>query len=523
MENIAQSTARFTALGKYLTALATSFTENGAFLDSLSKREPSIKRKRLHLLYLINDILYHTKYRVNDASICSKVQPILMSLFGCAASFKDCPKQQHKISELLFLWEENGYYSNDYIDKLREAVKNASELGVHTDVPLGAGNQDHITRTTKSAPFVMPAMHGDSTTPWFDLPAGNLMPHIIPNSTRPINPERIKPLQFVAGPADEGLILAVKGLLDDVQKIFGGEADQDEKVAWDIDELGQPIILDEITGDVLEGEGYYGWSRTFCEKMKRRRKGDNIPGSDESRDRRSRSGSSEPSGKRRRYSQSEDGSSPVGHRSLRARRYSSSRSVSRSRSRSRNRSFSRSPQGSPRDSKRLESVGGPEAGSGTQEYTYGLPQKMPGQINQSVSFANGVPPPPSPSQIPGYNTPQNAPYPMPYSLPYNSPDQPQYGTWPPPPPPPAPFQPFGNNQWPPPPPPGPPPMQQQSSGFPSPGPGGWQSQMQPRMAGPGGWQPPIPPSNGRGFHNNGWNTGPQGRGGRGNYRGRGWS
>lgn len=495
-----------------MTALTASFTENGPNLDPTSKREPSIKRKRLHLLYLVNDILYHTKYRVNDASICGKVQPILVNLLGSAASFAGCPKHHGKIQDLLKVWEERDYYSRDYIEKLREAVKNASEAGRYDEgrsTPAQNGDQDTM-KAAKSAPYVMPAMHGDASTPWFDLPAGNLMPHIVPNSTRPINPDMIKPLQFIAGPADEGLVMAVKGLLDDVQKIFGEESDQDDKVSWDIDELGQPIILDEITGDVLEGEGYYGWSRTFCEKMKRRRRGLDRPDRDGGRGRtsRSQSRSSTPDRKRRRYSRSDDESSPDDYRRSRARRrYSSSRSRSpdvkrpstgHSRSQSRNRSYSRSP---PRSSSpRKPEAYSRDARPSSAPRPEGLPPKPPMPFNPPVQFQGGYnaqfPPPPPP-------------FPPPPSINFNG--------WQPPPPPlhnhPNNFNPSNPSQnWPPPPlPPPNPHFQQHPGGFPPSGPGGWQQQQQ------------MHPSNGRGYNNNGWApTGPQGRGGRGNYRGKGW-
>ncbi|KAF4633774.1 hypothetical protein G7Y89_g4346 [Cudoniella acicularis] len=477
--------------------------------DAASKREPSIKRKRLHLLYLVNDILYHGKYRVNDASICGKVQPILVNLLGSAASFKACPKHQRKISDLLTIWEEKDYYSKEYIAKLREAVKNASEFG---EVALGEadasteGGHVSTTKLAKSAPFVMPAMHGDSTTPWFDLPAGNLMPHIVPNSTRPINPDMIKPMQFVAGPASEELVLAVKALLDDVQIIYGNEIDgeRDERASWDIDELGQPIMLDEITGDVLEGEGYYGWSRTFCEKMKRRKKGLDKPGHEEHRVRRSVSGSrsrSRSSSRGRKRPRSDSESSREGYRSTRRRRtrsYSSSRSPTpenrrngNSRPRSRSQSYSRSPQrsSSPR---RMEPY--PKDSRPPHDP---LPSKPPQPLNQ--------PPPIPPSQFQQGFNPNFPPPPPP---PFNG-SAPPFGQWPPPPP--MHFNP--QNPWPvPPPPPGnPPPInyQQGPGGFPPAGPGAWQQQQQ---------------GDGRGYNNpnNNWNNNGGYRGGRGNYRGRGW-
>lgn len=495
-----------------MTALSTSFATAEGTGNNASKDKPSAKRKKLHLLYLLNDILYHTKYRVNDASICGKIQPILVGLVGGAASFKSCPKHQKKIQDLLDLWQEKSYYSRDYIDKLREAVRNASEAGQHDLSNGGSGkNEGAIAKIAKSLPYVMPATHGDASTPWFDLPAGNLMPHIVPNSTRPINPDMIKPLHFVAGPADDRLVLAVKELLEDVEVIYGGEKEQDDRVSWDIDELGQPIILDEITGEVIHGEGYYGWSRAFCEKMKRRKKGLDLPVP--RHDRRSRSRSSSAGGRKRRYSD-DSASSDDEFRSRRRRRsYSSSRSVSpvqrgrNGRSRSRSRSYSKSPQPPPRS-----------------------PDRAGFQSHQSRSF---LPPPeallPKPSIPPpqvfqqGFNPNfpsfQQQPLPLPpipppqtfqhgfnpnfphfHQQPSGYQALPNYGAWPPPPPPPS--MPYNQQQWsgpppppPPPPPPGPPP------------PIGYQYN---------GWQPPQQQQNGRGGYNNG------GRG-RGGYRsGRGW-
>ena len=447
-----------------------------------------------------------------------------MGLLGSAASFTGCPRHNQKIVGLLALWEENGYYSKDYVGKLREAVKNASELGTHEE---GAGkasqsrDEDSKTKPSKSAPFVMPAMHGDASTPWFDLPAGNLMPHIVPNSTRPINPSMIRPLQFVAGPADEGLVLAVKDLLDDVQKIFEGETDEAGDTVWDIDELGQPIVLDEITGDVLEGEGYYGWSRSFCEKMKRRRKGLDMPDRDRSPDR-----SSSPSRKKRRYSGSDGSSSPAGRKTSYARRYSSSRSPSSSprpgfsRPRSRSRSYSRSPPRSS-DSPRRANLELPETRP-VPPPPQELSQNPPAHFNQNIPFQRGFNPniPPPPPSLPAPN------------MQYNGTQQ-GFSSWPPPPPPPpAPNVQYNGTQhfssWPPPPPPppaGPGNFQQHMGGYTPPsGPGNFQQipgGFTP-PAGPGGWQPPLQPNNGRGYNNGGWNNASQGRGGRGNYRGRGW-
>lgn len=325
LENIFQSAARSSALGKYLTTFTASLGTSEGKKEPRLEREPSVRRQRLHLTYLVNDLLYHGKYRGNDASICSKIQPMLMSLFGSCASFRGYPKHNRKILDLLDLWTDKDYYSPDFIDRLRETVANAQEAGQHIEASTDPASKIDGNLRSKSTPYVMPASHGDPMTPWYDLPAGNLMPHIVPNSTRPINPDLIKPLRFLAGPADEILVQAVKNLLDDVEIIFGKELDHEDKIPNDVDELGQIIIIDEITGDVIDGEGYYGWSRKFCEKMKNRKNGFGSTRNDQGRDY-ERNRSSSPEVRKRRYSSSDE--SPDNSRRRRRQSYSSSRSMS---------------------------------------------------------------------------------------------------------------------------------------------------------------------------------------------------
>jgi hypothetical protein len=104
-----------------------------------------------------------------------------------------------------------------------------------------------------------------------------MMPHIVPNSAIPIHPKLIKPLQFVAGPADESLVNALKDFMKEVECIGGLEDDFDEANLRDIDELGQIIIKDLVSGEITGGDGYYGWSRSFCQKMKRRKASKGLP------------------------------------------------------------------------------------------------------------------------------------------------------------------------------------------------------------------------------------------------------
>lgn len=347
----------------------------------------------------------------------------------------------------------------------------------------------------------MPAMHGDPITPWYDLPAGNWLTALEPNSTRPMNPSMIKPLQLAPGPADKTLVDAVKKLLVDVDKIHGGDASEIDGHALDIDQMGETVELDELTGEIIGGDTYYGWSRTFCDKMKSRRKKRNDPSSEERRQRgrsssrssdrsafqsrspsRSRS-SSRAATKRRRISASPDRRGHNRSRSRNRHRGSSKdsrgrRSWSRSRSissRSRSRSRDRSP----------GQRGGANRGRSISP-RYSPPPAISAQNNGNgrgypyPAFNPSAPQPPfnadvfSQAQSMGRVPPMPPPHPAfgGFQQPVPPPPPPNYqGQWPPPPPPPPPMgvppqnyfsgasnppQQFGGG-WPPAPPPPPPP------------------------------------------------------------------
>ncbi|KAI8627692.1 hypothetical protein F5Y19DRAFT_440811 [Xylariaceae sp. FL1651] len=477
LANLAHSPARVAALAKYFVALANSFAADLA--TTRKAHETSSKRKRLHLLYVLNDALYHARIRDQNDSFAASLEPALPNLFQSAAAFPNCPKHTKKILTLLDIWEESRHYPSDFINKLRTAVNDAP----HSQDPVSLvdsstnGLSNNGTRFSRDAPFLMPTMHGDAAAPWYDLPAANWLPVIEPNSTRPMNPEMIKPLQFSAGPADKQLIKAVQDLLADVDRIYSKECMLNDGRTENIDQLGQRVILDEITGEVIGGETYYGWSRPFCEKMKQRRKKKDAPDNGQrgrsasrspsrSYSRSSSRGSARPAFKRRRLSASPDpaqSSSRSKSRSYdrhrdysrdrrRQRSYSSSRSPSRSRSRSRSRSLERSSPSAAQSRPYIKSPNPLNPGSS-------LPPNPQFPQQQSNFMQQGFPPVP-----PNF-----------HQFPVPPPPPPNYqGPWPPPPPPPPtggmppnwmPPMPNVNSGWPTPPPPPPPPQPQGSSGF----------------------------------------------------------
>ncbi|KAL2268610.1 hypothetical protein VTJ83DRAFT_3456 [Remersonia thermophila] len=278
LNNLVSSSARVTAFAKYLVALAKSLggDADAAAPTSRAGRVPSARRRRLHLLYLLNDVLYHVKFRSRDDAWAQKLEPWLPALVKTAASFNNCPKHMRKLQSLIDLWEDKGYFSDGVIPKLRLAVQegpsSAGQDAAENAVDTSAGA---VAKAAKTAPWVLPAMHGDPTTPWYDLPAGNWLPVLEPNSARPMNPSMIKPLVLSQGPADKALVNAAKDLLAAVDRIYSTDGGHDENAAFDINQLGERIDTDEVTGEAMGGETYYGWSRAFCEKMKRRGRNEN--------------------------------------------------------------------------------------------------------------------------------------------------------------------------------------------------------------------------------------------------------
>ncbi|KAL1896523.1 hypothetical protein Sste5346_004557 [Sporothrix stenoceras] len=285
LRHIVHSPARISAVGRYLVALANSFDQ--APSTKSDKKETSVRRKRLHLLYIINDVLYHVTFRDKkdgDNStrplFVANIEPSLLPLVSSAASFVRAPKQLAKLNDLLDLWGYQHYVADDVFKQLRAAVEEGPRLAEEKQKQKQAKedkkdkkDQKEASTSSKEAPFLLPALHGDPAAPWYDLPAATWLAVLEPNSTRPMNPDALKPIQLAPGPAPPALEASVRALLADVDRMFeGGEAPAIPDVDSDVNALGENIDIDVLTGDTIGGDTYYGWSRAFCQSMKERRR-----------------------------------------------------------------------------------------------------------------------------------------------------------------------------------------------------------------------------------------------------------
>lgn len=284
-----------------------------------------MRRLRLHLLYIVNDILHWTMFHSKHALVentATTMLPAIRQIVCLSAARVRSPQHRQTMASLLDIWDKNKYFSSSDLADLKTLFQEACEKGEVAIQDLKTA--DNTPSQSKDVPWDMPATHGDPLTPYYDLPAANMMPLISPNSSMPIETHRMKAIQLTKGPADPALIAAVQDFLKEANQIYNM---QDEVGAIvDIDAMGQAIILDEM-GDRIGGETYYGWSRAFCEKVKKR--GSNI-------------GDTNGRGGRPRSRSNSMSDSDQSHRSksrlARKRRRSLSRSRSRSRSRTRRRS-----------------------------------------------------------------------------------------------------------------------------------------------------------------------------------------
>ncbi|KAL6879115.1 hypothetical protein J3F83DRAFT_758833 [Trichoderma novae-zelandiae] len=262
VDNIVPSTARCTALGKFWAVLSKNLAEEA------DGKRPSARRRRLHLLYIANDVLYHQVVRQGSRKVGEAWAGVLPAMMGHAAAFDNFPKHKAKLSGLIDLWEDKAYFTPDLIAQLRTALSNGSAEMTAVNLELS----ETSLKLAKDAPYILPSFHGDASIPWYDLPAGTWLPHITPNSSRPMIPDQIRPIQLAAGPAEKRVVDAVKTLLKDADYIYSKESEPSDDVHMGYSEMGERIVLDEITGEVIGGDSYYGWSRQFCERMRERRK-----------------------------------------------------------------------------------------------------------------------------------------------------------------------------------------------------------------------------------------------------------
>lgn len=200
------SRVRITALVKYLVTLSKSFcpretdaridtTKPGDENEGLGKivrgkvqQPPDPAFKRLHILYVLHDVLSHiARHGHGSAFYSNETFHILRSGVLAVAELAACDgkgrssRTQPLVYSLLGLWRRTGIFNSDEIERTRDKVFSAGESDWDTLLSkltrTEASEADEVQAQRESEmTWILPDRHGvinDPTAPWHELPAAN--------------------------------------------------------------------------------------------------------------------------------------------------------------------------------------------------------------------------------------------------------------------------------------------------------------------------------------------------------------
>ncbi|TID22899.1 putative glutamate-tRNA ligase [Venturia nashicola] len=292
------SSARVTAFGKFLNTISASYgfeVQASKVVQTPTDKVPSCQRKRLHLLYLVNDLLHQTAFsnataRDDRPSFADSFRPTIVDLVKDAASFDQHTNRKHheRLNLLLQLWEEKAYFDSNFGADLASVMASEGK-SVPSRARDGVGAKDKTENLSKKENWTLPSQHGETGTPWYDLPAACWLPSIetlmeyrerYPRRRRKgMDPRNIKPLRFHPGPVDPKLAKAVQQLIKDADSIYSFSLDDEQNIKSDYDRMGQKLLIKKTRKErdgqkvrLVTGDTYYGWTRDFAEKMYKARK-----------------------------------------------------------------------------------------------------------------------------------------------------------------------------------------------------------------------------------------------------------
>ncbi|ORZ19486.1 hypothetical protein BCR42DRAFT_409864 [Absidia repens] len=134
------------------------------YINALAKMSPHFSH-RLHLLYLINDVLHHAVARQMiwmKNALLSRLSTLLSLGYLCRTD-RSVPDQQAKITKLINIWEEKQFFDSATVHKLRQEINN--------ELPNPAYGQPH-SEPTSLTNMAAPQGERTSSKPYYELPAG---------------------------------------------------------------------------------------------------------------------------------------------------------------------------------------------------------------------------------------------------------------------------------------------------------------------------------------------------------------
>ncbi|KAF4589616.1 Calcium homeostasis endoplasmic reticulum protein [Ophiocordyceps camponoti-floridani] len=251
LANVVPSDERAFALGRYLVALSESMEKD---FD-----RPSVRRRRLHVLYIASDVLHHAVICRDDQHLSRAWEGHLPAMIATASTFEKYPKHLRKVRALIDLWEEKRYLYADVILKLRDSFTRASDKESGTRIQMSSA----ALELAKEAPFLIPSVHGEASVPWNDLPAATWLPQLKPGSTQLMSRNLVRPVQLKSGVAPQPLVQVVKDTLQEAKTLYVKDHLRD-RTSIDFNLMGET----QAQPGTRETATYWGWTPKLCRRVK---------------------------------------------------------------------------------------------------------------------------------------------------------------------------------------------------------------------------------------------------------------
>ncbi|KAF2179846.1 hypothetical protein K469DRAFT_594247, partial [Zopfia rhizophila CBS 207.26] len=229
LDHVVISSTRVDHLGRYLVALSQSFEPIPEQPDTKWGSDCTVNGRRLRLLFIVYDTLHHDKFHTGSrGSFATDIQqyiPALVKLAASAILVKGSGLEE-KFFSVLRGFERSHFWGINFTLSTRDEA--------HTALALAQNSEQK-----PKVQYTLPQRHGDTKTAWYNLPVGNTLHHLLRNPDEPIPVNALRPVNFQAGPADPELVRDVDNFMEDVERMYNHERDEEEAV--DFDELGQEI------------------------------------------------------------------------------------------------------------------------------------------------------------------------------------------------------------------------------------------------------------------------------------------
>ncbi len=232
----------------------------GKIVDGKVQQPPEPAFKRLHLLYLVHDVLMHYhSHRLSSgvqgsSEAIEQLRPDVsklceLAVCGCGGDTRTTSTYQ-PVLELLGFWEKSGLFSTSSTDQMRNAVRSADAKDWDTVLDKVARDNENGQKVLDddATKWILPTHHGvpsDPTAPWHELPAANGL-YLKRTKGYPLLagalPPRGFPVSSGGQEVDPQLKKDISALYEDVLRCFDKYTSAEE--VQDVDALGNIVWKD---------------------------------------------------------------------------------------------------------------------------------------------------------------------------------------------------------------------------------------------------------------------------------------